>query len=1190
MKKFVNNRYCLIFGILFILAKVGLAQPALEYGRVELFRDSWGIPHVFADTDRGAMYGLGYACAEDRGFQMHYFLRMMQGRMAEVFGDIEKNKAGGTGPKTTLEHDRVMRMFGFVRAADRVAKNLDRETLGLLKAYSAGVNDYFAQHEADEHYLFAKVGLRREIWKPADCILSWWHFAQFFSKNGLRDTPSLNPPAPHRASPGILIDDEAAVVRREDVSEQWIEKVNTWMRDVGLTPGKPRGPENPDPKFSHAWVVGGKKSTTGASVLVSDPQTPVWNPSFLYEFHIKGSSLNVRGVGVAGSPIILIGFNEHVAWGLTALGADQADIFILDTDPAHPDQYRVDGQWLDMNKRRETIKIKGTESERMVVRETIFGPIASEFVWRNPEGQEVAVCRVPLSPTERETIEGALGMMRARSCHEFAAALPGWSFPTANCIFGDSQGNIGYWSLGALPIRSSLAGFDGGHAQDGSTRKGMWQGMIPYDILPHCINPKRGYIVTANHRTIQSFYKVPFGHMTGSSGDTDRGLRVKERIAEHLAEHDRFAPEDVLAIHNDSVNVWKREIVHLGLIVLATIPEKLSENAQQALHYLRSWYDNGARTDLNVPGTELVNEMNVIFRGGVFGLVRKYGGGVSGLARFAKTVSGRYAANPNAPVPDDERAFVDQVLSQAWTRTQSKYGTDTTTWNARARQALCKQTLGYMDGLDGFGSLDGQNDVRMPLLKTIDGATVLSQKAQSYTQFVPLHDVDASLSILPIGTSDNPKSPYRFSTYSDWAQGRLHPAPLSRKAVEKIAVLRSTLGPEPKMRRSGTVSRRPTARRAEAQSQEPRPPLPGKKPDDPTLETAIRYLNRSERTEQEVKDKIEELRRYVRGDKDLKTELIEGLKLFIHLMKESQAGRLPIRYGTPETLKYIEAFYRELISATVSRSAKPTNRSTEAKPHGRMEVMHPDDLEDILSKAPVAFVPLGTFEHHGWHLPVCFDGIKAHGLCERVAQKTGGVVLPTFFYGTGGGHIGYKWTLILEEEKIKPLLEASLDHLAMQGFKVVVILTGHYPVEQVNMIHRLASEAGRRYPDVKFIGLAEREVTTPQPGDRASGDHAAKYETSIGMAINPAWVRMDRLSEGRDPASTMLATTPKRDAPSHDPRHPLYAVYGKDPRTEASRELGEKLIAEIVSRLAAKVEDALTEQTGARIPDVTARP
>jgi creatinine amidohydrolase len=256
-----------------------------------------------------------------------------------------------------------------------------------------------------------------------------------------------------------------------------------------------------------------------------------------------------------------------------------------------------------------------------------------------------------------------------------------------------------------------------------------------------------------------------------------------------------------------------------------------------------------------------------------------------------------------------------------------------------------------------------------------------------------------------------------------------------------------------------------------------------------------------------------------------------------------------------------------LLPSSVARGAEP--------PHGRMEEMHPDDLERVLAEAPVALVPLGTFEHHGWHLPVCFDGIKAHAICQRVAERTGGAVLPTFFYGTGGGHVGYKWTLILPEEQIVPLIAATLDHLAAQGFKVVVLLTGHYAGEQVGMVHRLAQEAGMRHPGVKFLGLTEPEVTTAEPGDPAPGDHAAKYETSIALALNPAWVRLDALSAGRDPAAVTLPVTPRRDSSTHDPAHPLYAIYGQDPRTAASKELGEKLVAEIVSRLAKQIEDAL---------------
>jgi creatinine amidohydrolase len=247
-----------------------------------------------------------------------------------------------------------------------------------------------------------------------------------------------------------------------------------------------------------------------------------------------------------------------------------------------------------------------------------------------------------------------------------------------------------------------------------------------------------------------------------------------------------------------------------------------------------------------------------------------------------------------------------------------------------------------------------------------------------------------------------------------------------------------------------------------------------------------------------------------------------------------------------------------------------------------MELMSPDELEQVLAESPVAFVPLGTYEHHGWHLPIGLDGIKSHALCERVAQQTGGVVLPTFYYGTGGGHVGFKWTLIMPEAQITPLISATLDHLAHQGFKVIVLLTGHYPHEQVDMVRRLAREAQQRHPHVRFIGLCEPDVTTPHGGDTFPGDHAAKYETSIAWALHPEWVRLDRLTPGRDAAQVALPQSPRQDIPVFDPSHPLYAIGGQDPRTAASRELGEELVQGIVSRLAEQVFAALRETGGNR--------
>lgn len=875
-----------------------------QYGKVELLRDAWGIPHLLAEADEGAMYGLGYAGAQDRGFQMYYFLRIMQGRSAEVLGDV--TQAAKARAKTPAESDALMRTFGFARAAQAVVRHLDAETLRMLRAYSRGVNDGFAAN-TQEHPLFKQTGLEREPWTPAACILSWWHVAQFFAKNGLNDAPALGPINQNRfRGPQVEPDEEAAVVRREDVSDAWIERVNEFVKSHGLQAQGRKAPGDPNPKFSHAWVIGGKKTSTGAAVLISDPQTPVWNPNMFYEFHIKGKTFNARGMGVAGSPLILIGFNEHVAWGMTALGADQADLFLLKTDASRPNQYEVDGKWLDMEIQEETIRIKDAQSRPLKLRSTIFGPVVSNWVARRPKGKAFALARVPMAETDRETIQAVLPMFRARSCADFAAALPQWRFPTANCVFGDADGSIGYWSLGALPVRSALSKHGGSTAQDGSTRAGLWQGMIPYDLLPHVINPQRGYLVTANHRTIQSFYQGPFGNMTGSSGDTDRGLRIKERISEHLSSHETFTPPDVLAIQDDCVSVWKREIARIGFALLKQEDPRLSAQAKQALDHLHAWYEAGAAMDTRVRGTELAEKMSVIFRGGRFGLVAQYGGGVSGLARFAKHTRRRFEGNPQARVTGDEATFANTVLRNAWMQCQRSYGDDPETWLARATEARTRQTIPYLGSLDGFAGLDTSLSLPVPQLKTHDGSTILSQRAQAYTQFVPLHDVDASLSILPPGTSEGPTSPFRFSTYAAWAQGMLHPAPLSRQASEAIMVSRQDLTRTPQR------PQRKRARPTQLRSQPPRTPLPGKKPDDPTLEAAIRYLNRKERTKVEVKAKIQELDHYVQGQPGLKRELIQGLELFVHLMKESQAGRMPIIYGTPETLALIEPFYKRL--------------------------------------------------------------------------------------------------------------------------------------------------------------------------------------------------------------------------------------------------------------------------------------
>jgi len=776
-----------------------------EAGSVEIWRDQWGAPHVFASTDEGAFYGLGYATAEDRGFQMTLSLRIIQGRFSEIVGVVRR----GRRRETSVDYDRKMRAFGFYRAARRVAERLDPETRRMLEAYSEGVNAWFRERANRLHPFFARFGVRHEGWTPADCVACWWHMGQFFATDGTRDLiarrnrlsgrgggrgaarargrgPAAQPPEGLEPLPP---DDAAAVVKREDVPQEWVEALFRYAREHGLL-GEGLH-ESPGPHFSHAWVVGGKRTSDGAPVLVSDPQTLVRNPSLFYEFHIRGRTFNARGIGAPGSPMLLIGFTPQVAWGATALGADQADLFLLKTDPAHPNAYFFDGAWRPMRVEEETIRIKGREPRRFLFRETSLGPVITPFCFARPEDGEVAVKRIPLCETNRETIEALLPMLRARSAAEFDRALEGWRFPSVNLLFGDRRGNIGYRALAAVPVRSRLDKSRGREAVSGDSSAWDWQGILPFDLLPHVMNPKEGFLFSANHRPIESWYPIPFGAMTGAGGDTIRSWRLRELLGARR----RFTPEQVLQVHYDAVNPARRVLVELGLRLRRAAPERLPADAKRALEILEPWLKAGARSDLDAPGTALALEMNLFFRIVNTPLAAAYGGGQSGLAYFLKTVSARARMKPDAPLRQEEAQYVGSVLAEAWRSAKAKYGPDPARWDAAAREALQRRLLGYFESLDGFPSLDRRFDIPMPPLRVIDGSVIHCQTAQSYTQWVPLGAPDQARSILPIGASERPRSRFRRSTLSLWAEGKLHPAPLSRAALAPLTVSRKTLLP-----------------------------------------------------------------------------------------------------------------------------------------------------------------------------------------------------------------------------------------------------------------------------------------------------------------------------------------------------------------------------------------------------------
>lgn len=242
----------------------------------------------------------------------------------------------------------------------------------------------------------------------------------------------------------------------------------------------------------------------------------------------------------------------------------------------------------------------------------------------------------------------------------------------------------------------------------------------------------------------------------------------------------------------------------------------------------------------------------------------------------------------------------------------------------------------------------------------------------------------------------------------------------------------------------------------------------------------------------------------------------------------------------------------------------------------RYERMGPADLEAARAACPVVFLPLGALEYHGRHLPVGLDGLKAHALCGRAVEALGGgVVLPALYFGTGGGHAAFEWSIMQDEALIGSLLRRALKRLADNGYRVAVVLTGHYPEEQVRLIKRIADEVMAARPDYTVLALCEPEADP----ERDCRDHAAQWETSIMMALFPQLVRLERLradtANAPLPPSQYAAQDPAVVGVCVDAHDPLYGIFGRDPLAHASAKLGEAVVAAVTANLVQRVRAAL---------------
>ncbi len=538
----------------------GTVKVAGLHSTVEVYRDRWGVPHIYADNAEDLFFAQGYVTAQDRLWHMEFNRRVASGTLSEILGEA------------TLDTDRFIRALGWRRVAEEEAGALQGETLTLLEAYAAGVDAFRDSHRGSLPLEFTILAFEPEPWSPADSIawakvMAWdlggnWEAellrAQLMEAVGEEKAAELAPPYPDTAP--LIVPPEVG-----DYANLGIDSLLARSAELEkfLSGGLGVGSNN--------WVVDGSKSATGMPLLADDVHLGLQMPSIWYEVHLVGGGFNVEGYSFPGVPGVIIGHNEHIAWGVTNLGPDVQDLYLEKVNPANPDQYEYQGQWLDMEILEEVIEVSGQDPVLERVQVTRHGPIITPVV--EDLSEVIAFRWTALEPNR--LIEALFMLDRASNWEEFRAALELWAVPSQNFVYADTEGNIGYQSPGLIPIRGE--GHTGLVPVPGWTGEYEWQGYIPFDELPSVFNPASHFLVTANNKVVGDDYPYLLAY------DFAVGHRA-QRITALLENKEVLGAEDFQRIQADTYSI-PAEI--FTPYVLQIEPEGFLQ--ERALNELRRW-------------------------------------------------------------------------------------------------------------------------------------------------------------------------------------------------------------------------------------------------------------------------------------------------------------------------------------------------------------------------------------------------------------------------------------------------------------------------------------------------------------------------------------------------------------------------------------------------------------------------
>ncbi|GLV48072.1 penicillin acylase [Thermus sp. LT1-2-5] len=708
------------------LALKGLSAP------VEVVRDRHGVVRIKAASLEDLFFAQGFVHAQERLWQMEFQRRVGQGRLSEVLGEA------------TLAQDRFLRTFGFYRAAQSAYERLYPEEKGAVDAYAAGVNAFLALGGPLPPE-FTLLGFRPEPWTGPD-VLVWAKMMSFdlsgnWEEELLRHrllargiSPErlleLMPPYPEDAPTILSAEDLRLPLKREEAPSALLR----------MAP----------PRFleaSNNWVVAGSRTATGKPFLADDPHLGLQAPSLWFLMALEAPGYRAVGASLPGVPGIVIGRNQRIAWGVTNVGADVQDLYLL--EEVGSGGYRYRGQVVPYRVREEVIRVKGGKEERLKVRETLYGPVITDAL-KDPPKTPMALRWVSLDP-EDHILMAYLGLNRATNWDEFRKALTHYSAPSQNFVYADTEGNIGYIAPGKFPIRKE------GHTGmvpvpgDGNWD---WLGYRRPEEWPQVLNPKEGLLVTANHKV------TPEGFPYALTYDWAEPYRA-ERILELLRAKEKLTLADMKAIQQDQTSLLFRDFRPV-LSLLTPLSERsgawrerllawdgtMAPSSEEALVFAL-WYAELTRLPAREVGEEYWDEPRYLLK--------------------AMKEGDRNCDQPETEYPETCLDYAALALERALDRRE---GLRVRTWGEVHRATFRHPVLTHTplkrlsDRQVAFGG-----DRYTVNVGPFDPRTLAMDKGPSYRQIVDLAEPERSLFVHPMGQSGHFLSPHYADLLPLWAKG-----------------------------------------------------------------------------------------------------------------------------------------------------------------------------------------------------------------------------------------------------------------------------------------------------------------------------------------------------------------------------------------------------------------------------------